>query len=99
MLLLLISDTHGKLGVINELAARAHADAVIHAGDFGFYDDSSYERLSERELELHVRHSDLSAAEKAGILALPRAERIQAMKVRCPLSDFPSYVSGEKFLG
>jgi len=99
MLLLLISDTHGKLDVINELARRARADAVIHAGDFGFYDDSSYERLSERELELHVRHSDLSAAEKAGILALPRAERIQAMKVRCPLSDFPSYVSGEKFLG
>jgi predicted phosphodiesterase len=96
MRLLLISDTHGKLDVINELATRTRADAVIHAGEFGFYDDSSYERLSERELEFHVRHSELLTIEKEEILALPRVERIQAMKVRCPLSDFPSYVSGEK---
>lgn len=52
MRLLLISDTHGKLGVGNDLAARAQADAVIHAGDFGFHDDGSYERLSEREIGL-----------------------------------------------
>ena len=32
MRFLLISDTHGKLDIINELAARAKADAVIHAG-------------------------------------------------------------------
>ncbi|MBN1514362.1 MAG: hypothetical protein JXB13_20270 [Phycisphaerae bacterium] len=49
MRLLLISDTHGKLGVVNDLAVRAQADAVIHAGNFGFHDDGSYERLSERE--------------------------------------------------
>ncbi len=36
MRLLLISDTHGKLGIINELADRVKADAVIHPGDFGF---------------------------------------------------------------
>ena len=49
MRFLLISDTHGNLGIINELAARVQANAVIHAGDFGFYDDGSYDRLSERE--------------------------------------------------
>ena len=37
MRLLLISDTHGKLDIINELSAQTQADAVIHAGDFGFY--------------------------------------------------------------
>jgi predicted phosphodiesterase len=36
--ILLISDTHGSLGVINELVSRTQADAVIHAGDFGFED-------------------------------------------------------------
>ena len=36
MRLLLISDTHGKLKIINDLAAQVNADAVIHAGDFGF---------------------------------------------------------------
>ncbi len=59
MRFLLLSDTHGKLGIINELAADERADAVIHAGDFGFYDDGSYQRLSERELRLQVKHSDL----------------------------------------
>jgi predicted phosphodiesterase len=70
MRLLLISDTHGKLGIINELAAHVRADAVIHAGDFGFYDDGSYKRLSNRELRLQVVHSDLSRSDKEGILAL-----------------------------
>ena len=31
--LLLISDTHGRLGIINELARHVRADAVIHAGN------------------------------------------------------------------
>ncbi len=35
MRLLLLSDTHGMLGIINDLAAHVRADAVIHAGDFG----------------------------------------------------------------
>ena len=59
MRFLLLSDTHGKLGVISELAAKVRADAVIHAGDFGFYDEGSYERLSDRELRLHTTHSDM----------------------------------------
>jgi predicted phosphodiesterase len=54
MRFLLISDTHGKLETINELSASVRADAVIHAGDFGFYDGDSYERLSDRELRLHI---------------------------------------------
>lgn len=40
--ILLVSDTHGKLDCINQLAEKTKADLVIHAGDFGFYDDSSY---------------------------------------------------------
>ena len=64
MRLLLISDTHGKLGVINDLAAQVRADAVIHAGDFGFFDDGGFERLSDRELRLHVAHSDVPRTEK-----------------------------------
>jgi predicted phosphodiesterase len=96
MRFLLISDTHGKLGIINELVAETQADAVIHAGDFGFYEDDSYERLSERELRLHIVHSTLPSEERERILALPRVERIAASKAECPLSEFPSYVSGEE---
>jgi hypothetical protein len=67
MRFLLMSDTHGKLEIINELAGHVRADAVIHAGDFGFFDDGSIERLSDRELRLHVAHSDL------GCWVIPKA--------------------------
>ena len=96
MRFLLISDTHGKLGIINELAATVRADAVIHAGDFGFYDDGSYERLSERELRLQVMHSNLPPTGKQRILALSHDERIAAARKECPLSELPFYVRREK---
>jgi predicted phosphodiesterase len=94
MRLLLISDTHGKLGTINELSSQVQADAVIHAGDFGFYDDGSFERLSDRELRLHVIHSDLPRAEKDNLLTLARIDLIaQSRKLRL-LGEFQSYIDG-----
>ena len=96
MRFLLISDTHGQLGFINEIVNIAQAEAVIHAGDFGFYDESSYERLSERELRLHITHSDLTIEDKERIQALPQSARIAATRQECPLSEFPLYLSGEE---
>jgi hypothetical protein len=55
--ILLISDTHGNLDIINETAKKTNADSVIHAGDFGFYDEQIILRLSRRELRLLVTHS------------------------------------------
>ena len=54
---LLISDTHGNLDVINKLVEKTQADMVIHAGDFGFYNESSYKHISDRELLLLISHS------------------------------------------
>src|SRR5262249_54929931 len=59
MRLLLLSDTHGHLTSIDALARDAGADAVVHAGDFGFYDEGSADRLEARELFLRVVHSEL----------------------------------------
>ena len=94
--LLLISDTHGRLRIINELASHVQADAVIHAGDFGFYDDGSYGRLSARELRLQVVHSDLSRSDKERILDLSPDERIVAAREILPLSEFPAYIEGRR---
>lgn len=94
MRFLLLSDTHGNLGIINALAAKVRADAVIHAGDFGFYDDGSYERLSEREIGLQITHSGLPRDEKARMLALARAERIIAVRTAKLLGEFQSFLDG-----
>ena len=67
-----------ELTLPHELAHHVRADAVIHAGDFGFYDDGSYGRLSARELRLQVVRSDLSRSDKERILDLSADERIVA---------------------
>lgn len=55
---LLISDTHGNLDTINErVEKKAKVDLVIHAGDFGLYNEFSYKHISHRELRLLISHS------------------------------------------
>jgi len=80
--------------MIDALAQRVGADAVIHAGDFGFYDDESYERLSDRELRLQVAHSDLPRKERERILALSRAEIILTAMRRRVLGEFQAFLDG-----
>lgn len=60
MKILLVSDTHGtKIDLISAYAEEMKADICIHAGDFGFYDQTSADAMSQRELFLLVKHSDL----------------------------------------
>ena len=94
MRFLLISDTHGRLGVIDELADRVRSDAVVHAGDLGFFDDGSFERLSDRELRLHVVHSDLPRTERDRILALSRNDMIRTAREHRLLGAFQSFLEG-----
>lgn len=96
MQLLFMTDTHGDLRTINELAAKTGADAVIHAGDFGFYDGGSCDRLTERELRLRVIHSHLEDAEKRAALQLPPPELKRLVEETLPLSDLPAYLSGQE---
>jgi predicted phosphodiesterase len=96
MRILLVSDTHGRLGQMDALALKLDCDAVIHAGDFGFYDGESVERLSEREINLHIAHADLGQAEKATALGLTLGERRDLVRERLPLSDLPLYLAGER---
>ena len=38
----------GNLKSLNELAKQARADHIIHTGDFGFYDETSLERIADK---------------------------------------------------
>lgn len=95
MRLLLISDTHGDLDWISQYAEEARADAVIHAGDFGFYDRESIQRLSDRELALRIRHSSLPRALRRSAFKMSREEKAQLIRERAPLSQLPDFLSGE----
>lgn len=96
MKILLISDTHGELRWINLRVRETGADAVIHAGDFGFYDEESPERLSDRELALRIVHSSLPEEQRKKAFDMSREARIALIRERLPLSDLPAYLRGEK---
>jgi predicted phosphodiesterase len=89
-----ISDTHGDLNLINTIVRESNADAVIHAGDFGFYDDESVSRLSDRELSLHILHSKLSDPQKQLALGLGRDEKETFIREHAPLSQLPAFLAG-----
>ena len=46
--LLCIADIRGRLSALNDLAREANASAIIHTGDFGFYDEASLDRIAEK---------------------------------------------------
>jgi predicted phosphodiesterase len=92
MRLLLLSDTHGHLDSIDRLARDVRADAVVHAGDFGFYDDGSAERLESRELFLRVVHSDLPDEAKQQAKKL-KGDALRAfIRTKLPLSDLGAWL-------
>lgn len=92
MRLLLLSDTHGHLDSIDGLARSVRADAIIHAGDFGFYDDASVDRLESRELFLRIIHSDLPADVKAQAKKRKGAALREFIRSKLPLSDLGAWL-------
>ncbi|MFO9088671.1 metallophosphoesterase [Legionella pneumophila serogroup 1] len=93
--ILLISDTHGNLDIINKKVNQTQADMVINAGDFGFYDEQSIYRLSQRELRLLVSHSPVWRQYEVD-KQTSRERLIEIVKENRLLGDFPDYISGEK---
>lgn len=92
MRLLLISDTHGHLDVIDQLARETAADAVLHGGDFGFYDEGSPDRLESRELFLRVVHSSLPPDAKQRAKKL-KGDALRAfIRSELPLSDLAAWL-------
>lgn len=96
MKLLCITDTHGELDIINELIAQHKPDAVLHAGDFGFYDNESPERLTDRELALHIRFSTLPDHVRNRVKKMTRSDMVTIIREQCPMSQLPDYIHGTK---
>ncbi|MCP0914974.1 MULTISPECIES: metallophosphoesterase [Legionella] len=93
--ILLISDTHGNLDVINEKAAETNVDMVIHVGDFGFYHDQSIHHLNLRELRLLIGHSPVWRKYNVD-KQTEREKLIEIVKEEKLLGDFSDYIAGVK---
>ncbi|KAG6137838.1 hypothetical protein E4U24_001800 [Claviceps purpurea] len=94
---LCIADVRGNLRSLNELAKQARADHIIHTGDFGFYDDTSLDRIAEKTLKHVAQYSPLipepvkKAIQQGG--NGPVKTRFPASDL--PLSELPLLLSGE----
>ncbi|KAJ5907363.1 hypothetical protein N7495_000045 [Penicillium taxi] len=90
--ILCIADVRGNLKSLNELAKQARADHIIHTGDFGFYDDTSLERIADKTLKHVAQYSPLLQENIKRSIA--QATPHQSIKQRftpdqLPLSELP----------
>lgn len=96
---LCIADVRGNLASLNELAKQARADHIIHTGDFGFYDDSSLDRIADKTLKHVAQYSPLiSEATKKAINepgpSGPIKQRFSPNDL--PLSELPQFLNGSQ---
>ncbi|KAL4806398.1 hypothetical protein BDV18DRAFT_152350 [Aspergillus unguis] len=85
--ILCIADVRGNLKSLNELARQARADHIIHTGDFGFYDDTSLDRIADKTLKHVAQYSPLlPEGVKRAIASTPPQ---QAIKSRFPAEQLP----------
>ncbi|SMR51062.1 unnamed protein product [Zymoseptoria tritici ST99CH_1A5] len=93
---LCVADVRGNLRQLNDLARNAKADYIIHTGDFGFYDDTSLERIAEKTLKHVAQYSPLLAEPlKADIAHTGPQQSIKErfQRERLPLSELPQFLN------
>ncbi|KAG0130863.1 hypothetical protein HOY82DRAFT_356139 [Tuber indicum] len=95
--ILCIADVRGNLKSLNELAKKANADHVLHTGDFGFYDDSSLERIADKTLRHVAQYSPLleDGLKKRIQTPGPNSHSIKQLfaQVEHPLSELPLFLN------
>ncbi|KXJ96801.1 hypothetical protein Micbo1qcDRAFT_129812 [Microdochium bolleyi] len=94
---LCIADVRGHLQSLNDLAKQARADHILHTGDFGFYDDSSLERIAEKTLKHVAQYSPLISenVKKAIGQGGPGSVKARFSPQDLPLSELPLLISGQ----
>ncbi|KAK3303591.1 uncharacterized protein B0T15DRAFT_486958 [Chaetomium strumarium] len=94
---LCIADVRGNLRSLNEFAKLARADYIIHTGDFGFYDETSLDRIAEKTLKHVAQYSPLISepTKKAIAQGVPGPVKQRFPASELPLSELPQLISGE----
>ncbi|KAK4928998.1 hypothetical protein LTR66_016189 [Elasticomyces elasticus] len=94
---LCVADVRGDLRSLNDLAKTANANYILHTGDFGFYDNSSLERIADKTLKHVAQYSPLiSDNVKRQIASSPPGRPIKQTlpPQELPLSQLPSLLEG-----
>ncbi|GAA6005162.1 hypothetical protein JCM10207_008527 [Rhodosporidiobolus poonsookiae] len=107
---LCVADVRGNISTLNQLAADHSAVAIIHSGDFGFYEPSSLPNISDRTLKHLVQYSSLISPAFRSQLLSPNTSpaQIRELLAHPPknafpdtsenafgLSEFPKLLAGE----
>ncbi|GAA5986452.1 hypothetical protein JCM11641_001005 [Rhodosporidiobolus odoratus] len=107
---LCVADVRGAISTLNTLAAEHSAVAIIHSGDFGFYEPSSLATVSDRTLKHLVQYSSLISPQFRSQLLSPNTTppQIRELLAHPPknafpdpsehafgLSEFPKLLAGE----
>ncbi|KAK2074595.1 hypothetical protein P8C59_008790 [Phyllachora maydis] len=95
--LLCIADVRGNLRSLNELAKQARADFIIHTGDFGFYDESSLDRIAEKTLKHVAQYSPLIPEQTKKAIAQGGGASVKSRfpPSELPLSELPALLNKE----
>ncbi|KAF8161781.1 hypothetical protein K438DRAFT_2025711 [Mycena galopus ATCC 62051] len=93
---LCIADIRGRLSALNDLAREANAHAIIHTGDFGFFEANSLERINDRTLRHLTMYSPLiSSSQRTHLLSPDNPPAVIRSTVNISLlSEFPLLLSG-----
>lgn len=95
--ILLISDTHGRLDVINELARETSADYCFHLGDLCIYTKASVNRFSADMLYKQLRHAPELSAEQLSAIDREDAEAMRPLAIKYrTYGNFEDYFEGQK---
>ncbi|KAL8935085.1 MAG: hypothetical protein Q9216_005592 [Gyalolechia sp. 2 TL-2023] len=86
-----------NLKSLNELAKLARADHIIHTGDFGFYDESSLDRIADKTLKHVAQYSPLLSENTKHIIQSTQPQQ-QNIKQRfgpndLMLSELPMFIN------
>ncbi|KAJ7645955.1 Ser/Thr protein phosphatase [Mycena polygramma] len=94
---LCIADIRGRLSALNDLAREANAHAIIHTGDFGFFEANSLDRINDRTLRHLTMYSPLiSSSQRTHLLAPDNPPAVIRSTVNISLlSEFPLLLSGQ----
>ncbi|CAG8453754.1 11335_t:CDS:10 [Gigaspora rosea] len=100
----IIGTDAGNISQLNTLAQETGAVAVIHSGDFGFYENSSLDRISDKTLRHLVQYSTIIPNElrtkflNTELTSIPELRRIILESEHPLLSEFPLFIEGVKSL-